>query len=149
MVCCVLPTFLYEEKDDPTEHHIIMYDALEKDFPLKCRLLTESHKSHKLDFPYYTRSNFHQPFFYQSIIKMENEDERNAEDEKSPSPTPNSGQAGKVGAKKPTKKKERGRRNREICDVFGDAAMSNAYYICHNVQDFLYCRGFPWNASKK
>lgn len=42
-----------------------------------------------------------------------------------------------------------GRRNREICDVFGDAAMMNAYNISHSVQDFLNYRGFPWGGHKK
>ncbi|KAL7729961.1 hypothetical protein ACLKA6_009263 [Drosophila palustris] len=35
------------------------------------------------------------------------------------------------------------------CDIFNDAAMENAYYVCHNVQDVLKSRGFPWPDGQK
>ncbi|TDG48376.1 hypothetical protein AWZ03_005121 [Drosophila navojoa] len=35
------------------------------------------------------------------------------------------------------------------CDIFNDAAMENAYYVCHNVQDVLKTRGFPWPDGQK
>ncbi|KAH8312269.1 hypothetical protein KR044_010018 [Drosophila immigrans] len=35
------------------------------------------------------------------------------------------------------------------CDIFNDAAMDNAYYVCHNVQDVLKSRGFPWPDGQK
>jgi len=33
--------------------------------------------------------------------------------------------------------------------VLDEAAMENAYNICHNVQDLLYFRGFFWEGSNK
>ncbi|ALC47519.1 maker238 [Drosophila busckii] len=35
------------------------------------------------------------------------------------------------------------------CDIFNDAAMDNAYYVCHNVQDVLKSRGFSWPDGQK
>ncbi|KAH8383432.1 hypothetical protein KR009_008597 [Drosophila setifemur] len=35
------------------------------------------------------------------------------------------------------------------CDIFNDAAMDNAYYVCHNVQDVLKSRGFAWPDGQK
>ncbi|XP_022211602.2 small lysine-rich protein 1 [Drosophila obscura] len=35
------------------------------------------------------------------------------------------------------------------CDIFNDAAMENAYYVCHNVQDVLKSRGFAWPDGQK
>ena len=32
--------------------------------------------------------------------------------------------------------------------VLDEAAMENAYNICHNVQDLLYFRGFFWEGDK-
>lgn len=34
-------------------------------------------------------------------------------------------------------------------DIFNEDAMQNAYYTCHNVQDLLKCRGFPWPGAQK
>lgn len=34
-------------------------------------------------------------------------------------------------------------------DVFSEAAMDNAYYTCHNVQDMLMIRGFAWPEAVK
>ncbi|XP_055324801.1 small lysine-rich protein 1 [Sitodiplosis mosellana] len=34
-------------------------------------------------------------------------------------------------------------------DIFSEGAMENAYLICHNVQDVLKARGFPWPEAKK
>ena len=34
-------------------------------------------------------------------------------------------------------------------DILDDAAMENAYNICHNVQDLLYFRGFFWEGDNK
>ncbi|XP_035712640.1 small lysine-rich protein 1-like [Folsomia candida] len=72
------------------------------------------------------------------------------EENPDPSSPPQPAVVGTVkGGKKPKKKERTGRRNREICDVFGDAAMMNAYNISHSVQDFLNYRGFPWGGHKK
>ncbi|XP_022185267.1 small lysine-rich protein 1 [Nilaparvata lugens] len=34
-------------------------------------------------------------------------------------------------------------------DIFNEHAMENAYVTCHNVQDLLRCRGFPWPDAQK
>ena len=34
-------------------------------------------------------------------------------------------------------------------DAYSAVAMENAYYICHNVADFLQCRGFKWAGAGK
>uniref|UniRef100_A0A182JH84 Uncharacterized protein n=1 Tax=Anopheles atroparvus TaxID=41427 RepID=A0A182JH84_ANOAO len=34
-------------------------------------------------------------------------------------------------------------------DIFNEAAMENAYYICHNIQDVLKSRGFAWPEGQK
>ncbi|KAJ8981543.1 hypothetical protein NQ317_009802 [Molorchus minor] len=34
-------------------------------------------------------------------------------------------------------------------DIFTEAAMENAYSTCHNVQDLLKYRGFPWPDAQK
>ncbi|KAK6627959.1 hypothetical protein RUM44_010441 [Polyplax serrata] len=58
-------------------------------------------------------------------------------------------------AKKTSGKKSEGRtrsaKSRFNIDIFTEPCMENAYYICHNVQDVLKCRGFPWPdaANKK
>ena len=36
----------------------------------------------------------------------------------------------------------------EKIDIMGTAAMENAYYICHNVQDLLYCRYIIYELQK-
>ncbi|XP_011292316.1 small lysine-rich protein 1 [Musca domestica] len=52
------------------------------------------------------------------------------------------------------KKKEGGKKKSSSsksigCDIFNDAAMDNAYYVCHNVQDVLKSRGFAWSDGQK
>ena len=42
------------------------------------------------------------------------------------------------GSKKPEKKEP---------DILDEAAMENAYNICHNVQDLLHFRGFAWEGA--
>ncbi|XP_065083896.1 small lysine-rich protein 1-like [Ochlerotatus camptorhynchus] len=34
-------------------------------------------------------------------------------------------------------------------DLFSEAAMENAYYVCHNIQDVLKSRGFAWPEGQK
>ena len=34
-------------------------------------------------------------------------------------------------------------------DLMSPAAMSNAYYVCHNAVDFLNARGFGWEGASK
>lgn len=34
-------------------------------------------------------------------------------------------------------------------DILDEAAMENAYNICHNVQDLLFYRGFRWEGAKQ
>lgn len=56
--------------------------------------------------------------------------------------------------KKTTKKGGGGRGGRSKSarcnvDVFTEAAMENAYTTCHNVQDLLKWRGFPWPDAQK
>ena len=34
-------------------------------------------------------------------------------------------------------------------DLLGEAAMTNAYNISHNVQDFLFFRGYKWTGMQK
>ncbi|KAL1491462.1 hypothetical protein ABEB36_012059 [Hypothenemus hampei] len=47
-------------------------------------------------------------------------------------------------------KKSRSKSARCNVDIFTEAAMENAYSTCHNVQDLLKWRGFPWpDALKK
>lgn len=55
--------------------------------------------------------------------------------------------AKKVGGKKTG----RGRSKSARCtvDIFTEAAMENAYTTCHNVQDLLKWRGFPWPDAQK
>lgn len=54
--------------------------------------------------------------------------------------------------KKPTttiKTRKEGKKSRNLVDVFNESAMDNAYHTCHNVQDLLKCRGFPWPQAQK
>lgn len=47
-------------------------------------------------------------------------------------------------------RKEGGKaKSRVQVDVLSDVAMDNAYYSCHNVQDLLRRRGFPWAEAQK
>lgn len=64
-----------------------------------------------------------------------------------PKPVPDSSDKNKK-AKKPggkvIQKREGKSRSKNLVDIFNEHAMMNAYYTCHNVQDLLKCRGFPW-----
>ncbi|KAI5741351.1 hypothetical protein M8J76_012760 [Diaphorina citri] len=40
-------------------------------------------------------------------------------------------------------------KTRSNVDIFNEHAMENAYFTCHNVQDLLKCRGFPWPDLQK
>ncbi|CAG9766835.1 unnamed protein product [Ceutorhynchus assimilis] len=51
--------------------------------------------------------------------------------------------------KKGTGKKARSKSARCNVDIFTEAAMENAYTTCHNVQDLLRWRGFPWPDAQK
>jgi len=54
--------------------------------------------------------------------------------------------------KKPTtttKTRKEGKKSRNLVDVFNECAMDNAYHTCHNIQDLLKCRGFPWPQAQK
>ncbi|XP_076258862.1 small lysine-rich protein 1 isoform X2 [Rhynchophorus ferrugineus] len=58
----------------------------------------------------------------------------------------------KKGATKSRKgggKKSRSKSSRCNMDIFTEAAMENAYTTCHNVQDLLRWRGFPWPDAQK
>lgn len=52
-------------------------------------------------------------------------------------------------AGKTTKKSEGRSRARCNIDIFNEHAMENAYFTCHNVQDVLKSRGFPWPDAQK
>ncbi len=45
---------------------------------------------------------------------------------------------------KTIQKREGKSRTKNLVDIFNEHAMINAYYTCHNVQDLLKIRGFPW-----
>lgn len=45
--------------------------------------------------------------------------------------------------------KKRSKSARCTVDIFTEAAMENAYSTCHNVQDLLKWRGFPWPDAQK
>lgn len=54
--------------------------------------------------------------------------------------------------KKSTGRKSEGRRSKSArcnVDIFTEVAMENAYSTCHNVQDLLRFRGFPWPDAQK
>ncbi|CAH0386866.1 unnamed protein product [Bemisia tabaci] len=55
----------------------------------------------------------------------------------------------KKGPAKATRKSEGKSKARCNVDIFNEHAMENAYYTCHNVQDLLKCRGFPWPDLQK
>lgn len=48
-----------------------------------------------------------------------------------------------------TKTRKEGKKSRNLVDVFNECAMDNAYHTCHNIQDLLKCRGFPWPQAQK
>ncbi|EEZ98787.1 uncharacterized protein LOC100187600 isoform X1 [Tribolium castaneum] len=52
-------------------------------------------------------------------------------------------------AKKGGRKGGRSKSSRCTVDIFTEAAMENAYTVCHNVQDLLKSRGFPWPDAQK
>ncbi|KAJ3665763.1 hypothetical protein Zmor_001238 [Zophobas morio] len=54
-----------------------------------------------------------------------------------------------VKTKKGGRKGGRAKSSRCTVDIFTEAAMENAYTICHNVQDLLKSRGFPWPDAQK
>nr|CAD7256728.1 unnamed protein product [Timema shepardi] len=56
---------------------------------------------------------------------------------------------GDEGATKTSKKSESRSKSRCNIDIFNEHAMDNAYYTCHNIQDVLKCRGFPWPEAQK
>ncbi|CRL03609.1 CLUMA_CG016156, isoform A [Clunio marinus] len=47
------------------------------------------------------------------------------------------------------KKGKAGKSSKFQGDIFSEAAMENAYYICHNLMDALKARGFAWPESQK
>ncbi|XP_055851429.1 small lysine-rich protein 1 [Episyrphus balteatus] len=51
--------------------------------------------------------------------------------------------------KKGGKKKAASKGKSFQCDIFNDATMENAYYVCHNIQDVLKSRGFAWPDGQK
>ncbi|CAH1967557.1 unnamed protein product [Acanthoscelides obtectus] len=55
----------------------------------------------------------------------------------------------KTGKPKKGGKKSRSKSARCNVDIFTEAAMENAYTTCHNVQDLLRWRGFPWPDAQK
>ncbi|CAG9861014.1 unnamed protein product [Phyllotreta striolata] len=67
----------------------------------------------------------------------------------------NGGKNGESNKKKASKPKRtggrKGRSKSARCnvDVFTEIAMENAYTTCHNVQDLLRWRGFPWPDAQK
>lgn len=59
------------------------------------------------------------------------------------------GKKNKKQSTKSTRKSEGKVKSRCNVDIFNEHAMENAYYTCHNVQDVLRCRGFPWPDAQK
>lgn len=57
----------------------------------------------------------------------------------------------KKASPKVAQKREGGKtKSKNLVDIFNEHAIVNAYYTCHNVQDLLKIRGFPWpELSKK
>ncbi|KAG5675516.1 hypothetical protein PVAND_005412 [Polypedilum vanderplanki] len=56
----------------------------------------------------------------------------------------NGGKKGKKG-----KKGKAGKSSKFQGDIFSEAAMENAYYVCHNLMDVLKARGFAWPEGQK
>ena len=79
-----------------------------------------------------------------------------AADKKKGAKDKNSDKSDSKSSGKKTKTKEKGDRydqgdaksNKNV-DILDDAAMENAYNICHNVQDLLQFRGFFWEGQKQ
>lgn len=61
----------------------------------------------------------------------------------------NGGESKKPAKQKKTARKGRSKGARCTVDIFTEAAMENAYTTCHNVQDLLKWRGFPWPDGQK
>lgn len=61
----------------------------------------------------------------------------------------NNGEKKKGGKPKKTGRKGRSKSARCTVDIFTETAMENAYTTCHNVQDLLLRRGFPWPDVQK
>lgn len=59
------------------------------------------------------------------------------------------GEKKKTGKPKKVGRKGRSKSARCTVDIFTEAAMENAYTTCHNVQDLLLRRGFPWPDAQK
>ncbi|XP_037902597.1 small lysine-rich protein 1 [Hermetia illucens] len=60
--------------------------------------------------------------------------------------TESGGNGKKKGKKKSSSK---GKSAKFHGDILNEAAMENAYYVCHNVQDVLKARGFVWPEAQK
>lgn len=56
---------------------------------------------------------------------------------------------GKSKAKSGNDKTEEGGKSSTVADILSEPAMHNAYFICHNVQDLMYFRGFFWEGDNK
>lgn len=63
--------------------------------------------------------------------------------------TDNKSKKSKKPAAKGTRKSDGKSKGRCNVDIFNEDAMENAYFTCHNVQDVLKCRGFPWPDAQK
>ncbi|KAJ6649811.1 Small lysine-rich protein 1 [Pseudolycoriella hygida] len=63
--------------------------------------------------------------------------------------TASNGSGGDKKKGKSKKKTGSGKSTKFQGDIFNEGAMENAYFVCHNVQDVLRVRGFPWPEAKK
>ncbi|KAJ8959518.1 hypothetical protein NQ314_006254 [Rhamnusium bicolor] len=69
---------------------------------------------------------------------------------KKPKNSKNGDKKKKAGKPKKTGgRKGRSKSARCNVDIFTEVAMENAYTTCHNVQDLLKWRGFPWPDAQK
>merc|ERR1711874_137039 len=75
-----------------------------------------------------------------SEFKMEKTEEKKKSKEK-----------GKTKAKSNNDKRqgEESGKTSTVADILSEPAMHNAYFICHNVQDLMYFRGFFWEGQSK
>ena len=67
--------------------------------------------------------------------------------ERKKAPKGNSEKSESKGVTKKAKSETIGRNDQDV-DILDQAAMENAYNICHNVQDLLQFRGFQWEGQK-
>ena len=74
-----------------------------------------------------------------SVDKIEQKPQQNGSNSLDKSNKKSKKQTGKV-----IQKREGKSRSKNLVDIFNEHAMMNAYYTCHNVQDLLKNRGFPW-----